>query len=125
MTDQLKACPFCGGQATIIEAEDVDGRFAAVGCAKCGCGSRQHYFLGDDARQQVTSAWNTRAQAEDGDAVAWRVVADAAICDLLNDDERDVLYFDKSDVPTGDEALGFTITPLYTHPPCSNGDSHD
>lgn len=48
--------------------------------------------------------------------VAWRVVADASICDLLNDDEQDVLYFDKNDVPTGDEALGFTITPLIPSP---------
>lgn len=60
---ELLPCPFCGGRAEIIEQEDSDGRFAAVGCWECGAGSRQHYFLGDDARDHVAGAWNKRAQA--------------------------------------------------------------
>lgn len=55
------------------------------------------------------------AMREQFEATAWRVTADAAIHDCLNDDERDVIYFDKRDVPTGEEAEGFTVTPLYTY----------
>lgn len=69
MTDKLKAerelllpCPFCGGNAQIIEQRDEDGRFAAVVCWMCGAGSRQHYFLGDDAREHVAGAWNKRSR---------------------------------------------------------------
>ncbi|PXV60703.1 restriction alleviation protein, Lar family [Dyella jiangningensis] len=116
MNDQLKACPFCGGQANIIEAEDVDGRFAAVGCSKCGCGSRQHYFLGDDARQQVTSAWNTRAQAEDGAAV--RLPVPFSIDTRHKNEGFVTLGF--SDRETRDrfiKAIQSHHTPLYTHPP--------
>jgi hypothetical protein len=57
----------------------------------------------------------TEAMREQFEATAWRVTADAAIHDCLNDDERDVIYFDKRDVPTGEEAEGFTVTPLYTY----------
>ena len=66
-TDELRAkfdllpCPFCGGDATITEQSDEDGRFAAVVCWTCGAGSRQHYFCGDDAREHVAGAWNKRS----------------------------------------------------------------
>ena len=60
-TMTLLPCPFCGGEAEIVRAMDKDGRFAAVGCPACGAGSRQHYFVGDDAVPHVVSAWNRRA----------------------------------------------------------------
>ena len=48
--------------------------------------------------------------------VAWRAVAQPSIHDFLNSDERDVVYFDAREVPTGEDAKGFTITPLYRSP---------
>lgn len=104
MNEQLKVqllpCPFCGGEAEMIEAHDDDGRFAAVGCNKCGAGSRQHYFCGDDARDYAASAWNTRQAAlahassattnpqesssrlvDARDALRWR-----ALCELIDSD---------------------------------------
>ena len=72
----LLPCPFCGGEPEIVRAQDEDGRFAAVGCPHCGAGSRQHYFVGDDAVPHVVSAWNRRAHlaqpAQAVDVVAWR-----------------------------------------------------
>lgn len=61
---KLKPCPHCGGTAEIVLGEDDDGKFAAVACPKCGAGSRQHYFCGDDAREYAAGAWNTRAPLE-------------------------------------------------------------
>lgn len=75
MTDELRAkfdllpCPFCGGRAEVVEQRDEDGRFAAVGCSKCGAGSRQHYFCGGDAREHVVSAWNKRAAGAEVEAL--------------------------------------------------------
>lgn len=57
---ELLACPFCGGRPALVRMEDEDGSFAVVSCQNCGCATRQHYFLGDDAERQVTSAWNAR-----------------------------------------------------------------
>lgn len=51
-----------------------------------------------------------------GEPVAWRAVAQPSIHDFLNSDERDVVYFDAREVPTGEDAKGFTITPLYRSP---------
>lgn len=63
MSRELLPCPFCQdkGRPRLIEQEDEDGRFAAVICDMCGCGSRQHYFCGEDARDFAASAWNARA----------------------------------------------------------------
>lgn len=65
MTDDLMllSCPFCGASAEMVVDEDEDGRFAAVACPKCGAGSRQHYFCGEDAREYAADAWNTRPTA--------------------------------------------------------------
>ena len=68
---------------------------------------------GDELRTKAQAAQGGEAH---GEAVAWRVVADSGIWDFLNDDERDVVYFDKRDMPSGEELDGFTVTPLYTHP---------
>lgn len=83
----LKPCPFCGGEAEIITDTDEDGRFAAVACPKCGAGSRQHYFCGEDARKFAASAWNARPAIEAvlvGDG--WkRSDVEAVIVGVVND----------------------------------------
>lgn len=62
----LLSCPFCGeADVLIIEAEDDDGQFAAVGCNGCGAGSRQHYYCGEDAKEYAADAWNRRATLSD------------------------------------------------------------
>jgi len=75
----LKNCPFCGGKSEIIIDTDDDGRFAAVTCPKCGAGSRQHYFCGDDARDYAASAWNTRAPSDAALVEALEAVRDYRI----------------------------------------------
>lgn len=73
MTEKLLPCPFCGDEPEFIEGADDDGRWIAVGCPTCGCGSRQHYPIMDDARPDLSSAWNTRQPPQsDG----WRTVDD-------------------------------------------------
>ena len=57
----LKSCPFCGAEAEFVEDKDDDGRFVAVSCTNCGCGSGKHYPVGDDARPNAASEWNRRA----------------------------------------------------------------
>lgn len=58
----LLPCPFCldRGRPRTITAQDEDGQFVAVICDMCGCSSRQHYFLGEDAAVHAVAAWNTR-----------------------------------------------------------------
>ena len=60
MPEELKPCPFCGGEASLFTAEEVgyigDEHFA-VKCNGCFCGTG-HYA--DPGR--ATEAWNRRAQ---------------------------------------------------------------
>lgn len=60
----LKPCPFCGNSAEYLEMEDDEGRFIAIQCTSCGCGSGKHYPLKDDARPNAANEWNRRAQTE-------------------------------------------------------------
>ena len=98
---ELFPCPFCGSRAEIIEQEDSDGRFAAVGCWECGAGSRQHYFIGDDARDHVASAWNKRAQASGVPVINIR-------CETVSDGVKGSTYLNVIGVEQEDDS-SFTV----------------
>lgn len=57
--EQLKPCPFCGGEARYMLA-DVDDDGYCVECTQCWASSRVHLSLKDDARPIVAAAWNRR-----------------------------------------------------------------
>lgn len=54
MSEELKACPFCGGPAILLYG--LEGEYA-VGCSDDNC-----EFCGEDSRdnQKVIAQWNTR-----------------------------------------------------------------
>ena len=68
MSDKLKPCPFCGGEACMIEVEphtheiatwmpDYTGGFF-VECTNCACG------ISADTKEVAVAAWNRRYQNE-------------------------------------------------------------
>ena len=64
MSDDLKPCPFCGGDKNIICRTDYDGGDAyAVSCRYSDC--HGHIFtLGHgyfSMKEEAVAAWNTRA----------------------------------------------------------------
>lgn len=106
-TDKLKACPFCGGEAMIgSTAQDV-----VVRCFGCNARIlRRHDTETDEiAIASAIKAWNTRAQAEDGEAVALGYVGARGLGELHAKGWAQVL---RSPLPE----FGIT-TPRYTHPP--------
>ena len=54
MTEQLKPCPFCGGEAEFI------GGLPKSGCDRVECTKCWAEVYGDD-RDEAIAAWNTRA----------------------------------------------------------------
>lgn len=52
MTEQLKHCPFCGGEASIVEGSD-SGVFA--GCSNC-CSCTEFF----KTKNEALKAWNAR-----------------------------------------------------------------
>lgn len=54
MSEKLKPCPFCGGEAHIE-------RGAVLWAVVCGCAS--HVFYGcEQSKERTAMAWNTRAE---------------------------------------------------------------
>lgn len=54
MTDELKRCPFCGGEAEMREGSSTR---PYVRCKVCGCRTGSSKY-----RSAVKSAWNVRAE---------------------------------------------------------------
>lgn len=58
-TNELKPCPFCGGEAEIIEVNDNPPETIAIQC-KSGCGvSVNHKWMEENV---LIETWNTRAE---------------------------------------------------------------
>ncbi|MEE0477961.1 MAG: Lar family restriction alleviation protein [Adlercreutzia sp.] len=79
MSDELKVCPFCGGDARIhskVLAEGFDSGYWAV-CDECGKGDT----LPHESEEEAAAAWNARAAVADeqfslavNDGEAWQKV---------------------------------------------------
>ena len=79
MSDELKVCPFCGGDARIhskVLAEGFDSGDWAV-CDECGKGDT----LPHESEEEAAAAWNARAAVADeqfslavNDGEAWQKV---------------------------------------------------
>lgn len=70
MTDELKPCPFCGGDD--LEVTDMDGDHYVL-CHGCALEAPFH-----DSRAEAVAAWNRRAAiaAPPGPPVAWHCPSD-------------------------------------------------
>ena len=63
MSDELKVCPFCGGDARIhskVLAEGFDSGYWVV-CDECGKGDT----LPHESEEEAAAAWNARAAVAD------------------------------------------------------------
>ncbi len=58
MTDELKPCPFCGGEA-LIDGDLLGASW--VICRECGASGAQ-----EDSDAEAIAAWNRRAGQEGG-----------------------------------------------------------
>lgn len=63
--DELKPCPFCGGEAEIIVIEK--GVKSIIRCKTHWCGFERHSYNNGDtdenAARRLASVWNTRTEA--------------------------------------------------------------
>lgn len=63
MTDKLKPCPFCGGEAFTFTMQQLKGigcdSMTSVVCKKCHAAS--NHFMDDD---KAIEAWNRRVDSE-------------------------------------------------------------
>lgn len=61
MTEQLKPCPFCGGNNMDIEEFTIDFAFDIgyiIRCRDCGCTLKS---IENNSEQKAIEAWNRRA----------------------------------------------------------------
>lgn len=58
--EELKKCPFCGGEAEVRGIKDFDGKviMSSVVCKKCEASTRSY-----GSENGAIEAWNSRAKA--------------------------------------------------------------
>lgn len=63
---ELEPCPFCGGPAQMIEAEEAGDSAYAIQCQTRGCeaSSRVAFALMDSVDDLLAEAWNRRAPTD-------------------------------------------------------------
>ena len=107
MSEALKACPFCGGDAEPIECSDASWY---VMCAAGKCGGQTPY---GKTKPEAIERWNTRAQlpSQGGEAVATDAFVPGSLADLLFQlGEKGI------GVSGGTHGDHWRVSPLYTHP---------
>jgi Lar family restriction alleviation protein len=57
MDNELKPCPFCGGEATLWKIRETDGPYYRPYHILCGCGGRVGWF---EEKKEAIDAWNRR-----------------------------------------------------------------
>ena len=68
MTEELKPCPFCGGEAeTFNPFDNIAGTWCVI-CCECACASGF-----EQTETEATEAWNTRAErtCEVDNVISW------------------------------------------------------
>lgn len=72
MNNDLKPCPFCGGEAGIIHDRTIDGNVSfgstRIVCKNCKCQTQEYandgYYGERYSDSDVASIWNRRANDE-------------------------------------------------------------
>jgi len=55
MSEKLKSCPFCGGEAFVWHK----GRILWIGCSKCPVST---HTVWEERKEEMIRAWNTRTK---------------------------------------------------------------
>lgn len=60
--DELKPCPFCGGEALVVE-HPFEPQITTFGveCSRCGCMTQPNYI----AKVGAIGAWNRRTSGDE------------------------------------------------------------
>jgi Lar family restriction alleviation protein len=130
---ELKPCPFCGGEADVLEFNDVDPDDVNFGgscicCRQCGANSPVHF----DRKENLYASWNDRMElrcsADSEHPVAWRYTCQDGsqvlmLKPLTSEQKRRGYYTgeDGEDEIGGDDAIIGPFhwaqeTPLYAAP---------
>lgn len=101
MSDELKPCPFCGGEVRIhskVLAEGFGSGYWAV-CDECGKGDT----LPHESEEEAAAAWNARAAVTDEqfavavhDGRAWQVVRTCEMLEVQTGEKTD--YWDAEEI---------------------------
>lgn len=64
MTEKLKPCPFCGGEAS-LRIDTAHSTACLIGCCTIGCFGHEQW---EETEAEAIAAWNRRAALAEHDA---------------------------------------------------------
>ena len=111
-TEELKPCPFCGGEAELIIDNDHHGEFFQLGCKDKECLGHWAYYTESIAETPVSEAiahWNTRALAQQSNEQVEPVTLETVY--------ETIIQWDECGGKRSRRELARRILSLFTHPP--------
>lgn len=106
MNEELKPCPFCGGEASFTLTESRAGKWGFVKCGSCGATCNDD-DVGD--ADWCVDVWNRRAPS-----ASIADTAGAKPCDMgVGCDESGVCYAEANGEPDRCSKFGVSETPPY------------
>jgi len=65
MNEKLEACPFCGGEAKLLDLKLYAPHFYVVRCITDSCCMRQGHVVEFLSKEKAVKAWNCRADKQE------------------------------------------------------------
>lgn len=111
--DELKPCPFCGGEAETLTADSMNGGYL-FGIMCNDCRSRGDVY---DTEAEAVAAWNTRSDDYKQAAEYWQRMYEQAFAERTCEEFGSLRIWQECNVWSHELSCGHEVDTLDMEPP--------